>query len=95
MEYATGIQNFIVGGVPSYIQTYHDVKWGVEYCYTNCTGDFYPQTFYDTLKTFAVFDNIGYDVCVLLGLAFLWTILRYILATMVFKVMCYIRLLIL
>ena len=73
-------------GVPSYVETLHDLKWGVKYCATNCSGDYSPYTFFTSFKDFAVFDDAQTDLLSLVGLAIFWTLLRFALSKLIFKV---------
>ncbi|XP_067941430.1 ceramide synthase 1-like isoform X2 [Watersipora subatra] len=85
MEYVQQLNTFVSGGVPSYGKTFNDIKWGVEYCLANCSGDFQPLTFFRTFERFAVLDNIGNEFGVVIALAIFWTLLRYLLSFFIFE----------
>jgi len=86
MEYISGFYSFVTNGVPSYTQTCYDIKWGLEYWYSN-VNDFSPQTFSKDLQKYALpYFEVKKDLAVIVGLAVLWTILRYALTFAVFQV---------
>jgi len=94
MELYEQAKSFLNEGVPSYKQTYLDVKWGVEYCLDHCneTSSFGPADFVDSLQKHASFDAQR-DATIVVGASVGWTVLRIILSFLVFKVnslkLCY------
>lgn len=87
MDYFNSVSDFVSGGVPSYHQTIKDVKWGVEYCHQNCneSSSYYPNEFFSAMHKYATV-NIEKDLLTIFGMAALWTLLRYVLSIVIFKV---------
>ena len=88
MDYIQQCYNFATNGVPSYVDAYHNIRWGLDYCLENCTetGSYSPVEFFMvSLPKYGKFDAEN-DFMVIGGLAVVWTLLRYIMASVVFTV---------